>query len=269
MLPRGGWGEYNPGVVSTPPRYNRRVVRFILGLQVFLSRVRVTDLLYLLAGFPIWLLVRYALFFKHHITLKGMENIPRHPQGFFMLANHISTAEALCLAARLYPRPIWFPSKAEFYRSWGSGLGFLFVTAMHSFPVRRGERDLPAIQFTEYLLSSGRNVLLFPEGTRSPDGSLQPGKKGVGMLVHQCKPVVVPVYCHDFQKVWRPGEMWPWGWGRSAVAQIGKPMDLGHWWDKEPDKASAQAIVDEIMEAIAGLRDELLASDPSLKEPSC
>ena len=42
-----------------------------------------------------------------------------------------------------------------------------------------------------------------------------------------------------------------------AVVVFGEPLDLSHRWEQSFDKAVAQGIVDEVMEAIAGLKRDL------------
>ena len=149
----------------TRRRYNATVVRTLLVLQKELVRLRITDLLYFLAGLPVATLVWLGIYLPNRIEIRGLEHVPPPGTGFFLLSNHISMAEAPVMATRFFPRPFWFPSKAEFYKGWLSGIGYLLVTAMHTFPVRRGERDTQAIDFMQELLRRGKNVLLFPEGT--------------------------------------------------------------------------------------------------------
>ena len=62
---------------------------------------------------------------------------------------------------------------------------------------------MEAVAFMESLLRSGENILLFPEGTRSRDGSLLPGKPGVGGLVLDTRAPVVPVFLGGLDRVFR------------------------------------------------------------------
>lgn len=72
---------------------------------------------------------------------------------------------------------------------------FANPTLLQVLPVERGAGlQQPGIAAAEDLLRSGSWVHIFPEGTRSRDGKLQPCRKGVGRLVASCDvpPVVVP-----------------------------------------------------------------------------
>jgi len=239
----------------------------VLSLQRFLLRLRVTDLIYFVTAFPPACLVVGSILLFNRVEIRGIENIPDRKTGFFLLSNHISTAEAPTIAAYLFPRPFWFPSKAEFYKGWISGIGYLLVTAFHTFPVRRGERDRSSISLMEDLLKQGQSVLLFPEGTRSRTGDLLPGKKGVGMVIHSVRPPVLPVYVEGFQHIWPAGSLFPRFGGREALISFGPMVDLSRWWDEDFSKTTAQGIIDDVMIAIAQLRAEAHAersASPSL-----
>jgi 1-acyl-sn-glycerol-3-phosphate acyltransferase len=155
-----------------------------------------------------------------------------------------------------YPRPIWYPSKAEFFRTWVFAFIYFMGTGMHTFPVRRGERDGDAISLMEDLLRRGDRVLLFPEGTRSRTGELLPGKPGVGMVIHSARPTVVPCYVEGFDRIIPPGGYFFPRFGQKATYRFGPPLDLSRHWEKPFGKESGQDIVDDVMAAIARLKAE-------------
>jgi len=237
------------------PRYSRGVVRFVLHFERLSSELGLSHLLYALSGFPFWLLLKFFVEWRNDIQILGKENFPSG-QGCFLLCNHTSMGEAPMLAAHFFPwRAMWFPAKAEFYKNWFVGLGFMMITACHAFPVRRGERDVAAIRLIDTLLKKGDNVLLFPEGTRSKDGQLGRGKKGVGMIVHKARPKVVPVYATGFEEIFPPGQLRVCG-GKKAVIMFGEALDLEDCYDQDLSSPVAQGIVDRVMEGIASLKAE-------------
>ena len=253
------------GSSSRKPRYNRRLVEFVLAMERAMVRWGISDLVYFVVGGPLAALVYCIFFLKHGVDIRGRENLPPRGTGFFLLCNHISKAEAPAIAAWLYPRPFWFPSKAEFYKSWIVAFFWQMLTALHTFPVRRGERDLKAVGLMRELLKNGKNVLLFPEGTRSLDGELLPGKRGVGMIVHQAQPLVLPIYVRGFEAQWPTGHLLPKLSAPRSLISIGPLMDLSKYWDRELDREVAQGIVDDVMLEIARLKaaveeDEALAA---------
>lgn len=250
------------------PRYSPSVVRFVLRFQALLSRLGLSGLLYKLIGTPLYLLFRGLVWGRNEVWVYRRDRLPPDEAGYFLLCNHISMAEAPTLASLVFPKPLWFPAKANFYKNWLAGLGFQLATGNRAFPVRRGERDAEAIGLMQQFLSKGDSVLLFPEGTRSTDGELLPGKKGVGMIIHTARPMVVPVYARDFEPIWPHKAVLPWGTGNRAVIACGEPLDLSRFWELPNTPETGQAIVDAVMEAIAALRDELAEHEHLLPPPA-
>ena len=60
-------------------------------------------------------------------------------------------------------------------------------------PVDRKNADRSALMGAIRVVKNGGAVLIFPEGTRSPDGNLQPAQPGIGMIVSKTGAPVVPV----------------------------------------------------------------------------
>ena len=77
-----------------------------------------------------------------------------------------------------------------------------FLRKVGVIPLDRERGDLKAMKTAIHLLQDGAAVALFPEGTRSPDGNLQPPKPGVGFLVAKGNSPVVPVYVHGSYEAW-------------------------------------------------------------------
>ena len=121
-------------------------------------------------------------------TVSGLEHLPQ-TGGVLLVSNHASNADSVVLMA-LAPRPLMFMAKEELSRPrlarlilhlWGG-----------SFPVRRGSADVGAVRAALALLDAGAALVIFPEGTRQPDG-LGAAHRGVGYLASRAGKPVVPV----------------------------------------------------------------------------
>jgi 1-acyl-sn-glycerol-3-phosphate acyltransferase len=124
------------------------------------------------------------------------------------------------------------------------------LAQLNTIPVDRDRGDVGAIRALIKLLKSGNRVLVFPEGTRSKDGNLQPARAGVGLLIAKSLAPVVPVRVFgSFAALPRTG-------GIRFVpitVVIGKPLfftkqDLG-----TDERAAYQVLSDRVMAAIAAL----------------
>ena len=126
-----------------------------------------------------------------HVTLEGAENLRRaEPQ--IVVSNHQSWFDVFALAAHL-PVRYRFVAKKElgsipiFGRAWKS-CGHVSVD--------RGNREaaIEALdQAWREVHQDKLTMVLFPEGTRSPDGRMQPFKKGAFVLAVQGQVPLVPV----------------------------------------------------------------------------
>src|SRR5215216_6674978 len=126
-----------------------------------LGAVRPTPF-YLLIGAVSWPIVRGL----YRLRADGQENLPQDG-GYVLAANHTSNLDPWPLGMPLWPkRFLRFMAKSELYWwplkyviSWGGG-----------FPVRRGERDVEAIETAVGLARQGYVVAMFPHGTRQRKG---------------------------------------------------------------------------------------------------
>jgi 1-acyl-sn-glycerol-3-phosphate acyltransferase len=109
-----------------------------------------------------WPVVRWL----YRLRAEGKENLPTEG-GYVLAANHISNLDPWPLGLPLWPKNfLRFMAKSELY--WWP-LNHL-ITAGGGFPVRRGERDLEAINTAVDLVRDGYVVAMFPHGTRQRKG---------------------------------------------------------------------------------------------------
>ena len=120
------------------------------------------SLVYLSIGVVSWPLMKILF----RLRAKGLENLPRSG-GFVLAANHISNLDPWPLGIPLFPRRfLRFMAKSELYW-WPLGP---ILNACGAFPVRRGQRDLEAIEHAVELAREGHVIAMFPEGTRRRKG---------------------------------------------------------------------------------------------------
>ena len=233
-----------------PGTYDEHSVQRGMWLLQALHRWGVSGAFYTLMAFIMMPVYTFVLAFCNRLEVIGRENFPEG-RGVFVISNHQSMWDGQIIGTLLFPKAFWFPSKAEFFPNLAGSLLFMTLTAFRGFPVRRGERDLRAIRFMESLLRDGHNILIFPEGTRSRDGSLGEGKPGVGALIVQTKPTVVPIYLEGFHRV-RGLRLF----GNRLKVVVGTPVDLCEGIDAIDQRQARRIVATRAMEAIAALREK-------------
>jgi len=127
-----------------------------------------------------------TMFFGYRVH--GAENIPDQG-GVILASNHVSFFDPP-LVGVASKRAMWFLARRSLLE-WPI-LGPIFPS-LNVIPVDRGGNDRTALKNIIRLLRSGEGVVLFPEGTRSPDGNLQKAQPGLGMIVAKTLVPVVPV----------------------------------------------------------------------------
>jgi len=136
------------------------------------------------------------------LEIHGLERIPRDRSAVFM-ANHQSNCDPPALLGVL--PPIIVMVKKEFFRVPILGRGML---ACGFIPVDRRNREqaLEAVEEGVQALKAGKPFLVYPEGTRSPDGRLQRFKKGVFVMAIKAGAPIVPISVSGSNKIMPKGK---------------------------------------------------------------
>jgi 1-acyl-sn-glycerol-3-phosphate acyltransferase len=183
----------------------------------------------------------------------GDEHIPRSGP-FILVANHCSNVDPLILGWAIGNRTnrlIHFMAKAEM-RGWPV-LGWL-ASQSGVFFVRRGEGDRAAQRYSLEALAEGRPIALHPEGTRSRDGRLQPGRAGAAFLAMRSGAPLLPAGIAGTHRIFPGRSRFPHP--TRIVIRIGEPFTLPHVPDGRLDRAALAAGTERIMAAIAELLPE-------------
>lgn len=125
-----------------------------------------------------------------------LDKIPRNGKSI-LCSNHISYLDPVIIGAYA-PRYIYFMAKKELYNN--RFLGSL-VSFLNAFPVNRRTLDRRTISTSFDILKNGNMLGLFPEGTRSTDGILRKGKKGMGFIAAHSKTSIIPVAISGANKI--------------------------------------------------------------------
>ena len=194
--------------------------------------------------FSIWVIGTYASVLNR-FSIKGAEFIPADG-GVLVASNHISAYDTVLLPwAVIRGNPLqmlWAPAKEELFESRLMGL---LYGSWGAFPVRRG-RDVRAGKYINQLLAD-QKVMLFPEGTRHKDGVLGKGNRGVGKIIYDTRPHVVPTALMGVNR-WSFPSL-----GAKGGVVFGSPLDFSDLYQLDDCKETHQMIVDRVMDAIARL----------------
>jgi 1-acyl-sn-glycerol-3-phosphate acyltransferase len=123
------------------------------------------------------------------VTITGREKVVPG-ETYVMVANHLSLLDILVLF-RIYKHFKWV-SKIENFKipciGWNMRLN-------RYIPLRRGDRDSVRVMMDlcEKTLRSGSSIMMFPEGTRSKNGVLQPFKTGAFELALRTNVPLLPI----------------------------------------------------------------------------
>lgn len=178
---------------------------------------------------------------------QGAQHVPRQG-GVLLVANHSSLLDPP-LVGGVTPRQVAFLAKAELF---GVPLFGRFIRGLNAHPIRREGSDPAALRTALRLLREGKALLVFPEGTRGPEGVLRRGKVGAGMLAMVSGAPVVPVYIRGSGRCWPKGASLPRA-GKVTV-RFGQALRF-ETVAGAGKKDSYEAACRKMMAAIARLKD--------------
>ena len=194
-----------------------------------------------------WAGIKGVMFFVRAVGVRvrvvGRERIPKSVCLF--VANHTSSADAPAVVGAI-PRRIAVLLKASLFQWPIVGQAF---QAAHFIPVNRGvhESALASVDKATEAMKTGQSFLIYPEGTRSPDGRLQEFKKGAVVMAIKAGVPIVPMVCSGAHRVMvkrslviHPGEI---------VVEFLEPIDASAYTLEERD-ALNEKVHDQMARAL-------------------
>lgn len=189
------------------------------------------------------------------IRATGRVNLPRSG-GMLLVSNHASFLDVFVLGGTS-PRPLNYVARSTLFLP---VLGFL-IRSVGGFPIKREGMGAEGLKETLRRLKNGGAVILFPEGTRSLDGSIGPLKPGIAGLAARVKVPVVPAALAGTFESWPRGRLFPKP--HPVRVHYGEPIPRAEL-DQDPDRVT-ECIRERILEcygvARSGLESDLAGSN--------
>jgi 1-acyl-sn-glycerol-3-phosphate acyltransferase len=183
----------------------------------------------------------------YRLSARGIENLPKSG-GFVLASNHVSSFDPWPLGLPLWPgRFLRFMAKSELY--WWP-LKYV-LNGGGAFPVRRGQRDVQAIETAVDLARRGYVVAMFPEGTRRTKGLVKRHearpRSGAARIALEAGVPLVPAAVKGTDKLTRFGKL---------KVVYGPPVEIDDLRELDVAEASRAATA-RLMEKINELETSL------------
>lgn len=184
-----------------------------------------------------------------HFQASGRNNLYK-VKGAILAVNHSSFLDPV-FAAVASPRPLYFLARKDLFRNKFFGW---FIRNIKAIPFNRDAPDTITLKNIIQLLQRGKIVLIFPEGTRSPDGNLLPPHPGIGFIALKAMVPIVPAYVDGAYKILPRHRKFIRL--AKATVNIGEPIYLDTWLRKaQIERNDYEEVAGLVMQRIRVLAD--------------
>jgi len=176
-------------------------------------------------------------------TIVGEEQLKELTGPVIVVANHTSHADTMllltALPGRVRRRLVIGAAADHFYTSRSSSL--LTSLFLGGIPVDRTKASRKTLEECHRLLGSGWSLMLFPEGGRSPDGTMGEFKAGAAWIARRAKVPVVPIHIAGAFDILPKDKRWP---RRHRVTlSVGEPLTVSEGEDARTFNSRIEASV--------------------------
>jgi 1-acyl-sn-glycerol-3-phosphate acyltransferase len=186
------------------------------------------------------------------LTVEGRHHLPNEP--FLLCSNHTSHADSAALmtaSGRSFRSFALLGASDYFFHS--RNVRWLISPLMNVIPIERrpGPKSLASSLAIcrRFLEQTGGSLILYPEGTRSPDGEMQEFKAGAGLFATELGVPVVPAYVAGTHQILPKGHTLP-RWGPVTV-RFGEALaPAAHPWIAESLRDRRRAVVKQLARSI-------------------
>jgi 1-acyl-sn-glycerol-3-phosphate acyltransferase len=179
-----------------------------------------------------------------HIRLEGMENL-KQDQSYILVSNHTSILDIPALISAA-PFPVRFLAKKSLL--WFPIFGWVLYFSGHILIDRQSAQSaLRNLKKAPSLLKKGISIIVFPEGTRSPDGEVKEFKRGAFLLARHSKFPVVPISIIGTYEM-LPRQGWCF-WPGTMHIRMGEPIPtrgLSHQESRDLMRRVRETIIENL-----------------------
>ena len=202
--------------------------------------------------------VLHPLFFLFFLVFYGFRAYGvRHARidgPVLLVCNHQSFFDPVLAGLGTWSRPHFTLARQTLWDN--PKLGYV-MTRLNAFPVELGAADMKSMRKCIDVLEGNRRLLLFAEGTRTPDGSVQPFAPGVLLLLKRCRPKVLPMAIEGAFDAWPREVKQPSLLTKAKIGvAYGEPIDPEELLKLSSDEALAK-LHDEVDRLRQQVRDRL------------
>lgn len=159
----------------------------------------------------------FKIFYRHRTY--GLENLPKEGS-YILAANHASFFDPPIIAASVPAEIAYMAHEYLFNGSWWFRW---LIKSLNAYPISKEKTNLATLKIAIGMLKKGQSVVIFPEGKRTPDGTLQPFNRGVELLASKGKCPIVPVYIKGSYDIWPRDQKSP-NWKGRCACYFGEPI---------------------------------------------
>lgn len=125
-----------------------------------------------------------------NIKINGYEKVRDLEGPIIFICNHLSNSDGIILNEVLKEKDPVFIAGVKLTANEFTRNGFKFVKTIQ---IKPNSADKEAISKIIEVLKAGKNIMMFPEGTRSRTGAMIEGKKGLLLIAKMSKATIVPI----------------------------------------------------------------------------
>ncbi|MEM7621981.1 MAG: lysophospholipid acyltransferase family protein [Planctomycetota bacterium] len=181
----------------------------------------------------------------------GYETINRDrvpPSGpVLIVANHESFLDPTIIGSRVRHRQLDYVARASLFKPPFARV----LHAIHAFPIADKGDDIAAMKEALRRLGEGRAVVIFPEGSRTFDGTMQPFKRGAGLIIKRANCMVLPAAIAGAFRAWPRNSKLP----RFRAARVG--VAFGHPIPPQELRSLGSGAIDRLQHEVQALRGTL------------